>query len=390
MLAHRRRRASARHPTSDRSRRKSDAAHYRSSLRRRRCDRRRWRRSPSSTRQRRAQSRLGRQTPYQLPAAERPVLQLLRSARPVQRRGRRRCTSARGRCRRMSATRGSPISRSCRTSSCTSTSARTTRTTPAPAGDAPTSATALAACAARTGDRHALPDEQQHLGPAQRLLLSRPAVVSASRARVASREPESAANQLPPIACGLLGDDHASAHRAIRSFRRFRHDGSCIATMCGMRSRPLSRYCRLLAAAAIDGCAQRSCDGRLCYGRIGSCTVRWRRLLLLHGCSCCDCGYMKPIKRAQWYNWNRNYAHTDYGQPTSRSSCRRPPTCKPTTAGAWPARGSRGSTTSSSATTQASGQFGGPFRRRRSGRSDTTQFGVYQSAARGSSVVDVA
>ncbi len=32
---------------------------------------------------------------------------------------------------------------------------------------------------------------------------------------------------------------------------------------------------------------------------------------------CCDCGYMQPVRRARWYNWNRNYAHTDYGQPVA-------------------------------------------------------------------------
>ena len=31
-------------------------------------------------------------------------------------------------------------------------------------------------------------------------------------------------------------------------------------------------------------------------------------------CGCGDCGYMLPIRRAQWYNWNRNYAYTDFGQ----------------------------------------------------------------------------
>ena len=31
----------------------------------------------------------------------------------------------------------------------------------------------------------------------------------------------------------------------------------------------------------------------------------------------CDAGYMKPICRARYYNWNRNYAYTDYGCPTA-------------------------------------------------------------------------
>ena len=26
---------------------------------------------------------------------------------------------------------------------------------------------------------------------------------------------------------------------------------------------------------------------------------------------------MLPVRRARWYNWNRNYAHTDYGQPVA-------------------------------------------------------------------------
>src|SRR4029078_11097566 len=34
-------------------------------------------------------------------------------------------------------------------------------------------------------------------------------------------------------------------------------------------------------------------------------------------CCCSDLGYMKPIRRAQYYNWNRNYSYTDFGAPTA-------------------------------------------------------------------------
>jgi hypothetical protein len=92
--------------------------------------------------------------------------------------------------------------------------------------------------------------------------------------------------------------------------------------------------------------------------------------------SCCDCGYMLPVYRAQYYNWNRNYAYTDYGQPTALVV---PPTAQLQTNWGWGVGSSRISRIDHQFQRNypGDGQFGGPFRPTPVWPSDTTQFGVY-------------
>lgn len=92
--------------------------------------------------------------------------------------------------------------------------------------------------------------------------------------------------------------------------------------------------------------------------------------------NCCDCGYMRPIRRAQWYNWNRNYAYTDYGQPTALVV---PPTANLQTNWGWGVASSRISRIDHQFQRNypGCGQFGGPFRPTPVWPSDTVQFGVY-------------
>jgi len=91
---------------------------------------------------------------------------------------------------------------------------------------------------------------------------------------------------------------------------------------------------------------------------------------------CCDCGYMKPIRRAGWYNWNRNYAYTDYGQPVALVV---PPTANLQTNYGWGVASSRISRIDHQFQRNfpGYGAFGGPFRPTPIWPSDTSQFGVY-------------
>jgi hypothetical protein len=93
-------------------------------------------------------------------------------------------------------------------------------------------------------------------------------------------------------------------------------------------------------------------------------------------CVCSDIGYMKPIHRAQYYNWNRNYAYTDYGLPTALIV---PPTAQLQTNYGWGVASSRISRIDHQFQRNYPGnsQFGGPFRPTPVWPSDTTQFGVY-------------
>jgi hypothetical protein len=86
--------------------------------------------------------------------------------------------------------------------------------------------------------------------------------------------------------------------------------------------------------------------------------------------------YMTPIVRAQWYNWNRNYANTDYGQPVALVV---PPTANMQTNWGWGVASSRVSRIEHQFQRNypGDGSFGGPFRRTPLWPSDTTQFGVY-------------
>jgi len=92
--------------------------------------------------------------------------------------------------------------------------------------------------------------------------------------------------------------------------------------------------------------------------------------------TCCDCGYMKPIHRAQYYNWNRNYASTDFGAPTALVV---PPTAQLQTNYGWGVASSRISRIDHQFQRNfpGYGQFGGPFRPTPLWPSDTTQFGIY-------------
>jgi hypothetical protein len=92
--------------------------------------------------------------------------------------------------------------------------------------------------------------------------------------------------------------------------------------------------------------------------------------------TCSDCGYMLPIRRAQCYNWNRNYSYTDYGQPVALLV---PPTAQLQTNWGWGVASSRISRIDHQFQRNfpGYGQFGGPFRPTPVWPSDTTEFGVY-------------
>ncbi len=92
--------------------------------------------------------------------------------------------------------------------------------------------------------------------------------------------------------------------------------------------------------------------------------------------TCCDAGYMSPIRRAQCYNWNRNYAYTDYGQPVALVV---PPTAQLQTNWGWGVASSRISRIDHQFQRNYPGNayFGGPFRPTPVWPSDTTEFGVY-------------
>jgi hypothetical protein len=93
-------------------------------------------------------------------------------------------------------------------------------------------------------------------------------------------------------------------------------------------------------------------------------------------CCCGDWGYMKPVYRAQCYNWNRNYAYTDFGAPTALLV---PPTAQLQTNYGWGVASSRISRIDHQFQRNfpGFGQFGGPFRSTPLWPSDTTQFGIY-------------
>jgi hypothetical protein len=118
----------------------------------------------------------------------------------------------------------------------------------------------------------------------------------------------------------------------------------------------------LLAAAvpllAIGAASPANAVDHFCYNGYGS------------------CGYMRPVQRAQWYNWNRNYAYTDYGQPVALVV---PPTANMQTNWGWGVASSR--ITRIDHQFQRNypgyGPFGGPHRATPVWPSDTSQFGVY-------------
>ncbi len=124
--------------------------------------------------------------------------------------------------------------------------------------------------------------------------------------------------------------------------------------------RPLNTL--LLAAAvalpAVGGMPRTATADHYCYN--GYC----------NGC------YMAPVRRAAWYNWNRNYAYTDYGQPVALVV---PPTANLQTNYGWGVASSRISRIDHQFQRNfpGYGTFGGPFRPTPIWPSDTIQFGVY-------------
>lgn len=94
------------------------------------------------------------------------------------------------------------------------------------------------------------------------------------------------------------------------------------------------------------------------------------------GCGCCDCLYMLPVKRAQCYNWNGNYANSAYGQPVALVV---PPTANLQTNWGWGVGSSRVSRIEHQAQRNypGTGPFGNlPWLKTPLWPSDTTQFGV--------------
>jgi len=125
----------------------------------------------------------------------------------------------------------------------------------------------------------------------------------------------------------------------------------------------------LLAAVLACGAASVTAPTASAQGCCGHCFPG-------QACCCSDIGYMKPIHRAQYYNWNRNYAYTDYGLPTALVV---PPTAQLQTNYGWGVASSRISRIDHQFQRNYPGnaQFGGPFRPTPIWPSDTTQFGVY-------------
>jgi len=90
----------------------------------------------------------------------------------------------------------------------------------------------------------------------------------------------------------------------------------------------------------------------------------------------CDAGYMSPIRRAQWYNWNRNYSNTQYGAPVALVV---PPTAQLQTNWGWGVASSRISRIDHQFQRNypGNGPFGGPYRPTPVWPSDTSEFGTY-------------
>ena len=84
-----------------------------------------------------------------------------------------------------------------------------------------------------------------------------------------------------------------------------------------------------------------------------------------------------PVRRAWYYDWNKNYAYTPYGQPTALVV---PPTATLQTNWGWGVSSSRLQRLDHQYLRNYPGDFygaGGPYRTTPLWPSDTTQFGVY-------------
>ena len=90
--------------------------------------------------------------------------------------------------------------------------------------------------------------------------------------------------------------------------------------------------------------------------------------------------YMKPVRRAQCYNWNRRYAHVQYGQPVALVV---PPTANLQTNWGWGVSSSRISRLDHQfgRNYPGPGTFGTPYKTTPVWPSDTNQFGVYHVRA---------
>jgi hypothetical protein len=143
------------------------------------------------------------------------------------------------------------------------------------------------------------------------------------------------------------------------------------------------KYTLLLAAATALAAFVVSATTALAQAPCHNCRCAPTHKSKVHSCCCCDSGcccrdmnYMKPIQRAEWYNWNRNYANTQYGQPVALVV---PPTAQLQTNWGWGVASSRISRLDHQFQRNypGDGQFGGPFRTTPLWPSDTVQFGVY-------------
>jgi hypothetical protein len=123
------------------------------------------------------------------------------------------------------------------------------------------------------------------------------------------------------------------------------------------------------------------CNGGFCdwagvYDGTGNCNCDCNGRPYANHRGKCLGGYMQPIQRARMYNWNRNYAYTDYGQPTALVV---PPTAQLQTNWGWGVASSRISRIDHQFQRNypGAGPFGGRARPTPPWPSDTTQFGIY-------------
>ena len=85
--------------------------------------------------------------------------------------------------------------------------------------------------------------------------------------------------------------------------------------------------------------------------------------------------YLRPLRRAQMYNWHAQYAYTDYGVPTSLVV---PPTAQLQTNWSWGAPSARFSRIDHQFTRNYGGPgAAGPWAYTPHWPQDTAQFGVY-------------
>jgi hypothetical protein len=86
--------------------------------------------------------------------------------------------------------------------------------------------------------------------------------------------------------------------------------------------------------------------------------------------------HKRALRRAQYYNWHANYAHTQYGQPVAVVV---PPTANMQTNWGWGVSSSRVSRMDHQfgRNYMGPGPFGGPFRNTPAWPQDTNQFGAY-------------